>query len=76
MLVLIKNLHFQACYGKLVPLNLASGVEATAEIILKVAGQGAIYSRCIELEDNLNTNSDDDSILMHCPFENEFRLVF
>lgn len=67
---------FQACYGKLVPLNLANGVEATAEIILKVAGQGAIYLRCTELEDDLNTNSDNDSILMHSAFDNESRLVF
>jgi hypothetical protein len=52
-----------------VPLNLANGVEATAEIILKVAGQGAIYLRCTELE-------DDDSILMHSAFDNESRLVF
>jgi hypothetical protein len=52
-----------------VPLNLANGVEATAEIILKVAGQGAIYLRCIELE-------DDESILMHSAFDNESRLVF
>ena len=51
------------------PLNLANGVEATAEIILKVAGQGAIYLRCIELE-------DDESILMHSAFDNESRLVF
>jgi hypothetical protein len=59
----------------LVPLNLASGVEATAEIILKVAGQGAIYLRSLGLEDDLN-NSDDDSILMHAAFDNESRLVF
>ena len=44
------------------PLNLANGVEATAEIILKVAGQGAIYLR--STEDDLITNSDNDSILM------------
>ena len=54
---------FQACYGKLVPLNLTNGVEATAEIILKVAGHGAIYLRCTE--DDLITNSDNDSILIH-----------
>ncbi|XP_028417758.1 uncharacterized protein LOC114542297 [Dendronephthya gigantea] len=55
--------YVKACYGKLVPLNLANGVEATAEIILKVAGQGAIYLRCTELE--------DDSILMHSVFDKE-----
>jgi hypothetical protein len=59
-----------------VPLNLASGVEATAEIILKVAGQGAIYLRSLEEEDSLNANRDDDSILMHSAFDNESRLVF
>jgi hypothetical protein len=51
-----------------VPLNLANGVEATAEVILKVAGQGAIYLRCTEME-------DDDSIFMHSAFDNESRLV-
>lgn len=62
------------------PLNLANGVEATAEIILKVAGQGAIYLRCSEREDELdvdvNTISDNDSILMHSAFDNESRLGF
>ena len=57
------------------PLNLANGVEATAEIILKVAGQGAIYLRSTE-EDDFITNSDNDSILMHSVFDNESRLVF
>ena len=57
------------------PLNLANGVEATAEIILKVAGQGAIYLRSTE-KDDLITNSDSDSILMHSVFDNESRLVF
>ena len=56
------------------PLNLANGVEATAEIILKVAGQGAIYLR--STEDDFITNSDNDSILMHSVFDNESRLVF
>lgn len=62
------------------PLNLANGVEATAEIILKVAGQGAIYLRCSEREDELDSDvnaiSDSDSILMHSAFNNESRLVF
>lgn len=61
-------------------LNLANGVEATAEIILKVAGQGAIYLRCSEREDELdvdvNTICDNDSILMHSAFDNQSRLVF
>ena len=57
------------------PLNLANGVEATAEIILKVADQCAIYQRSTE-EDDLITNSDNDSILMHSVFDNESRLVF
>lgn len=54
------------------PLNLANGVEATAEIILKVAGQGAIYLRCTEMEDD----DDDSSILMHSVFDNKSRLIF
>lgn len=44
----------QTSYEKLVPLNLANSAEATAEIIQKIAGLGAIYLKHIKMAEMVN----------------------
>ena len=57
----------------MVPLNLAAGVEPTAAIVLKLAGKGAMYTRCVEMEEYENTT--DDEFLLQSAFACESRYV-
>lgn len=58
----------------MVPLNLATGVEPNAEIVVKVVGQGAIYLRCV-VGANEDASSEDDALLKSV-FEYEERYVY
>ena len=57
----------------MVPSNLATGVETTAAIVLKLAEQGAMYTRCVEMEKYENTT--DDEFLLQSAFVCESRYV-
>lgn len=56
-----------AFYGTLVQPRLADGVKMTAEVLLKLAGQGSIYVRSLESIDKYaESRSDED---LELPFD-------
>ena len=50
--VLNKVCYLQACFGSLIIPNMAAGVEINGEVLLKLAGQGAVYIRELFPEDD------------------------
>ena len=55
----------KACYGTLIKLNLAGGVDVTANVLIKLAGQGNICVRIlIRMDESDDENTDD---VLSCP---------
>eukprot|EP00112_Aurelia_sp_Birch-Aquarium-sp1_P026040 Seg8990.1 transcript_id=Seg8990.1/GoldUCD/mRNA.D3Y31 product="hypothetical protein" protein_id=Seg8990.1/GoldUCD/D3Y31 len=55
----------KACFGALIIPNMAAGVEIDGEVLLKLAGQGAVYIRELfpEDDDDFEDERDDDELL-------------
>lgn len=51
--------YMKASYGKLIKPNLASGVQITGNLLLKLSGQGSVYIRSLE---SLDGGSTDDAM--------------